>query len=158
MRRQSKNWESSTVTAVTCHTKRGETQIRRYAPLARAVRAVRAWATPLFRREDPTFTIHHVSGEVRWATPQEVGCLFDLVFRAPRQPAKIRTQAARPAPQVAIEVLPTKPLPVESFPTLGPIKHAEARADGKIPVRKQICHRGRTFAVTYWKTPERIAI
>ena len=150
-----KTWDLENVRCVRCFTEHGEFTIMRYASFRHACRVVRAWASPLFRRAGATFEIEGTNGNKRGAWVQEVAKLFEIELTASQckvqpvaQVAQIAPLATIPAPAPPAIAVPG--LPVTSEPTA-------PRSDGRVPVRKTIAHRGRSFAVTYWMKPASIA-
>jgi hypothetical protein len=150
-----KTWDLENVRCVRCFTEHGEFTIMRAASFRHACRVVRAWASPLFRRAGATFEIEGTNGGKRGAWIQEVAKLFELELKASECKVQLATQAAQIAPPATIPApapiaIAVPCLPVTSEPTA-------PRSDGRVPVRKTILHRGRSFAVTYWVKQASIA-
>jgi hypothetical protein len=122
MRTNERNWEPIGIASIAWIGDRQEVAINRFAEIRRAIRVVKAWATPLFRLPGSYFEIRHIDGYVRASTIGEIGSFFDLTLATPKptikRAAKPRTQAAPSAPTEAIvTTAPPTPVLVPAVPT-----------------------------------------
>lgn len=131
------------ITRITCHYgEKFEATLLGTADLKAAQKVVRAWSGPLFH--GATYEIGHLNGNVTWGTWFDVATVFDVEVKA----AHIR-RMAKPTRQA--KELFRAPVAVRVDAVKAPQVN---QRDGKVPVKRQILHRGRTMTVTYWMKPE----
>jgi hypothetical protein len=89
-----------------------------------------------------------MNGSVRAAWIQEVAKLFEVELKASQCKAQRAVKVVQIEPPSTI-ALPA-PIAIVAATPLTTCEPTSPRIDGRVPVRKTILHRGRSFAVTYW--------
>lgn len=116
---------------VVCRLGRFEATLLANADMDTARTVIRRWGERLFR--GATFEVTTIFGRCRTLTWPELARVFGVTVPKDWKPSKTAPAIAR-APEPKLEATRA---PVASRP-------------GRVPVRKEILHRGRRFVVTYW--------